>query len=194
MPHINLLPWREKLKKERETRFGIAIGIGLAVAGLIVLGVHLYIQGLINHQQNRNRYLQNEIKIMEDRIKEIAQLEEKKQRLIDRMNVIQELEISRPRVVRLFDEIVLYIPDGVYLTAMSQKGTKVTLEGYAQSDARVSSFMKAIDEQSDWMKNPTIIEIIREERPVQGGQRGQTGRVVSTFKLQFEQSAPKEET
>lgn len=186
MPNINLLPWREKLKKEREARFGIAAGAGLAVAGLIVLGVHLYMQNLINYQQDRNNYLNSEIKLMEEKIKEIEQLEEKKQRLIERMNVIQELETSRPRIVHLFDELVLQAPDGVYFTNMTQKGEKVTLEGYAQSDARVSSLMKAI-ERSEWMKNPTIIEIVREDR--QGS--GKKGRTVSTFKLQFHQAAPK---
>jgi type IV pilus assembly protein PilN len=186
MPNINLLPWREKLKKEREARFGIAAGAGLAVAGLIVLGVHLYMQNLINYQKDRNNYLNKEIKLMEEKIKEIEQLEEKKQRLIERMNVIQELETSRPRIVHLFDELVLQAPDGVYFTNMTQKGEKVTLEGYAQSDARVSSLMKAI-ERSDWMKNPTIIEIVRQDR--QGS--GKKGRTVSTFKLQFHQAAPK---
>jgi type IV pilus assembly protein PilN len=189
MPNINLLPWREKLKKEREARFGIAAAAGLAVGGLIVLGVHLYIQGLINYQQSRNSYLKKEISLMEAKIKEIENLEEKKQRLIERMNVIQELETSRPRIVHLFDELVTQTPDGVYFTNMKQKGEKITIEGYAQSDARVSSFMKAI-ERSEWMKNPTIIEILRKGRDRSGSSK-KGGSTVSTFKLQFDQAAPK---
>jgi len=188
MPNINLLPWREKLKKEREARFGIAIGTGLGIAGLIVLGIHMYMQNLISHQQSRNGYLESEIKVMEQRIKEIEQLEDKKQRLIERMNVIQELETSRPRIVHLFDEIVKQAPDGVYFTLMEQKGETVTLEGYAQSDARVSSLMKAI-EGSEWMKNPNIIEIIRDKRKTKGSDKKNS--VVSTFKLKFQQDAPK---
>ena len=187
MPNINLLPWREKLKKEREARFGIAIGTGLGIAGLIVLGIHMYMQNLISHQQSRNGYLESEIKVMEQRIKEIEQLEDKKQRLIERMNVIQELETSRPRIVHLFDEIVKQAPDGVYFTIMEQKGETVTLEGYAQSDARVSSLMKAI-ENSEWMKNPNIIEIIRGKRKSKGTDKNS---IVSTFKLKFQQDAPK---
>lgn len=189
MPNVNLLPWREKLKKEREARFGIAVGAGLAVAGLIMLGVHLYMQSLISYQQSRNGYLDSEIKLMEQKIKEIEQLEEKKQRLIERMNVIQELETSRPRIVHLFDELVLQAPDGVYFTNMEQKGEQVTLEGYAQSDARVSSLMKAI-ERSEWMKNPTIIEIVREARK-NSDSRNKQKQTVSTFKLKFNQAAPK---
>ncbi|MEK7989784.1 MAG: PilN domain-containing protein [Thiotrichaceae bacterium] len=188
MPNINLLPWREKLKKEREARFGVAAAVGLAVAGLIVLGVHLYIQGLINYQESRNNYLNNEISLMEQKIKEIEELEDKKQRLIERMNVIQELETSRPRIVHLFDELVTQAPDGVYFTNMKQKGEKITVEGYAQSDARVSSFMKSI-ERSEWMKNPTIIEILRKDRKQTGSNK--KGSTVSTFKLQFNQAAPK---
>ncbi len=190
MPNINLLPWREKLKKEREARFGIAAGVGLAVAGLIVLAVHLYMQSLIDYQQSRNSYLEKQIKLMEEKITEIKGLEDKKQRLIDRMNVIQDLEISRPRIVHLFDELVLQVPDGVYFTLMQQKGDRINLEGYAQSDARVSSLMKAI-ERSEWMKNPTIIEIVRQERKQKGGNKKE-GRTVSTFKLQFQQTAPKQ--
>ncbi|WP_353570229.1 PilN domain-containing protein [Candidatus Albibeggiatoa sp. nov. BB20] len=192
MPNINLLPWREKLKKEREARFGIAAGAGLAVAGLIVLGVHLYMQSLISYQQSRNGYLNSEIKLMEQKIKEIEQLEDKKQHLIERMNVIQELETSRPRIVHLFDQLVLQAPAGVYFTKMEQKGEQVTLEGYAQSDARVSTLMKAI-ERSEWMKNPTIIEIIRQNRKdsSSGNKKGSKGSTVSTFKLKFNQAAPK---
>ncbi|MCV6636762.1 PilN domain-containing protein [Candidatus Albibeggiatoa sp. nov. NOAA] len=189
MPNVNLLPWREKLKKEREARFGVAVVAGLAVAGLIMLGVHLYMQSLISYQQSRNSYLDGEIKLMEQKIKEIEQLEDKKQRLIERMNVIQELETSRPRIVHLFDELVLQAPDGVYFTSMEQKGEQVTLEGYAQSDARVSSLMKAI-ERSEWMKNPTIIEIVREARK-NSGSRNKQKQTVSTFKLRFNQAAPK---
>lgn len=194
MPHINLLPWRDTLKKEREIRFGVAAGVALALAGLIALGVHLYMEGEISYQQKRNNFIKAEIKKVEEDIKEIERLQEKKQRLIDRMNVIQRLEANRPKIVHLFDELVKRVPDGVYFTSMKQEGAKVTLEGVAQSDARVSSLMNEID-RSEWMKDPNIIEIRRKEKKDDRNNARKTTRVrtVSNFILEFHQASPKSE-
>ncbi len=186
MPRINLLPWREELKKEREIRFGIITGISLAVTGLIVLGVHLYIASAISYQESRNNYLKKEIEQADAQIEEIKELEQQKQRLIERMSVIQELEESRPQVVHLFDELVKQIPNGVYFTQMKQKGNQITLEGVAQSDARVSSLMANI-EISPWLTKPKIHQIVtKEER-----QKDKKERRVSNFKLEVTQTAPK---
>jgi type IV pilus assembly protein PilN len=151
MSHLNLLPWRETLKREREIRLAVFTGASLAVAGVVVLSAHLFMEGLIDYQESRNNYLGREIKRVEAQIKEIEDLEKKKQRLIDRMNVIQELESNRPKIVHLFDELVKQLPDGVYFTALEQKNDKLTLEGIAQSDARVSSLMRNI-EKSQWFQ------------------------------------------
>ncbi len=176
-PRINLLPWRDTLKKEREIRFGVITGISLFLTVLVILGIHLYFQGEINYQQSRNDYLQKQIKIAEAKIEEIKTLDEKKQRLIERMSVIQELEENRPQIVHLFDELVKQIPNGVYFTNMVQKGNKITLDGTAQSKARVSSLMGKFEE-SEWLANPKIY-IIESD-----------GEAKNNFQLEVTQAVP----
>ncbi|NJO16298.1 MAG: PilN domain-containing protein [Thioploca sp.] len=190
MPRINLLPWRDSLKKEREVRFGIITGIALGITALIFLGVHVYIANAISYQESRNNYLTEQIKEAEAKIAEIKELEQKKERLIERMSVIQELEKSRPQVVHLFDELVKQVPPGVYFTKMDQKGDKITLEGVAQSDARVSSLMSNI-EISQWLSHPKIYQIVTKEQKQDPNGKGTR---VSEFKLEATQTAPKSES
>jgi type IV pilus assembly protein PilN len=208
MPRINLLPWRESLKKERELRFSIFTGAALVLTALIVLAVHLYMASLISYQQERNARVTAEIKLVEAQIEEIKQVEEEKRRLIDRMNAIQGLETGRPNVVHLFDEVVKTVPDGVFYTEMTQVSEKLTFKGYAQSDARVSSLMTNIEKLCDdaeekkrleakefsrcWMKEPRI-KVIRAEERDSGTKAGQTTsnkRSVSSFTLEVTQTSP----
>jgi type IV pilus assembly protein PilN len=192
MPRINLLPWRETLKKEREIRFGIITGVSLGIAVIIFLGVRFYIANAISYQESRNNYLTEQIKEAEAKIAEIEELQQKKERLIERMSVIQELEKSRPQVVHLFDELVKQIPQGVYFTEMAQKDDKITLNGVAQSDARVSSLMSNV-EISQWLTNPKIYEIKTDKADSSRNKKTKAGRV-SKFKLEVTQTAPKSET
>ena len=185
MPHINLLPWRETLRKEREIRLMIITGMSLALAGVVVLFVHLYMSNELNYQQGRNNYLKAEIKKADAKIKEIHQLKDEKRRLVERMNVIQELEESRPNVVHLLDELVKQVPSGVYFTNMVQKDNKITLEGIAQSDARVSSLMANI-EVSQWLTNPRIYSIVSQMDRSYNDKK----RSVSKFKLEITQTTP----
>lgn len=189
MPRINLLPWRDTLKKEREQRFGMITGAALVITALIFLGIHFYIENSISYQEDRNKYLTEQIKEAEAKIAEIEDLKQKKERLIGRMGIIQELEKSRPQVVHLFDELVKQVPPGVYFTKMEQKGDKITLEGTAQSDARVSSLMSNI-ETSQWLSHPKIFQIVTKE---QKQEKDKKGTRVSEFKLEVTQTALKPE-
>lgn len=177
MARINLLPWREAERKRRLQDFAGAAGTALAVTALIGLGIHFQIEGMITNQQDRNRYLETEIAALDRQIKKIQDLDATKASLIARMNIIQALQESRPEVVHLFDELVVAIPDGIYLTKVEQKGKSVTLEGRAQSNARVSSFMRNI-EASAWVGNPSL-ELIEN--------KDQTGGRSSRFRLRFDQ-------
>lgn len=132
MPHINLLAWRETLTKEREIRFAVITGLSFALAGLVWLAVHLYVVSEHHYQANRNQYLEGELKKAYAKIKEIDQLDQQKQSLIERMNIIQALEQSRPKIVHLFDEIAKQVPNGVYFTSMTQKGDQITITGKTQ--------------------------------------------------------------
>ncbi len=165
MAYINLLPWREKKRKEQQQEFGF-ITAGVAVLGVLVWAlVHMQMQGLIENQQSRNRFLDKEIKAVDKEIAKIKDLETVKEKLLARMNVIQELQSNRPLSVHLMDELVRTIPDGVFLTSFVQKGANLTMEGEALSNARVSAYMRNI-ESSIWLADPRleIIETVMVDR------------------------------
>jgi type IV pilus assembly protein PilN len=155
MAKINLLPWREELRKQKQREFVISAGGGALVAGLIVLLAHFHIDGLIDNQNQRNAYLQAQIEILDQRIGRIKELEKMKADLLARMNVIQELQRSRPESVHLMDELVRTLPDGVYLKTFTQKDRSLELGGVAQSNARVSDYMRNID-ASEWLTAPRL--------------------------------------
>lgn len=155
MARINLLPWRETLRKKRQRDFGISALAGVLVVAAACAGTHFYVEGIIKYQNKRNALLTSEIKAMDRKIKEIQKLERTKEQLLARMAVIQELQGSRPQVVHLFDELVKTVPEGAYLNKFVQKGSKLTLEGRAQSNARVSSYMRNI-EVSEWLTKPNL--------------------------------------
>lgn len=145
MPRINLLPWRQELVKEQQKAFGITAGIVVAIGAVLVYGAMTLVDGMIQHQRDRNTYLQEEIKALDRRIAEIRELEQRKNALLARMNVIEQLQASRPEIVHLFDELVRTLPDGVHLTSIEQRDTNLTINGVAQSSARVSGYMRAIE-------------------------------------------------
>ncbi len=145
MPRINLLPWREELKKEQQKAFGITAGIVVAIGAVVVYGAMTMVDGMIQHQRDRNAYLEQEIKALDRRIAEIRELEQRKNALLARMNVIEQLQASRPEIVHLFDELVRTLPDGVFLSSIEQRGSNLTINGVAQSSARVSGYMRAIE-------------------------------------------------
>lgn len=155
MAHINLLPWRETLRKKRQKDFGMATLLSLILTGAACGGANFYIGDMISYQDERNAFLSNEIALVDKKIKEIKDLERKKAQLIARMNVIQSLQASRPLIVHLFDELVSTIPDGTYLTKLTQSGNSVTMNGVAESNARVSAYMRNID-SSAWLNRPTL--------------------------------------
>lgn len=155
MARINLLPWREERRRERTRRFGTAMVVGVIVSAAVIAAVHLIYQDRIDGQNARNAYLEQQIAILDDKIKKIQSLERERQQLIDRMRAIETLQTSRPVVVRLFDEIVTALPDGVSITEISQSNTEWTFKGIAESNARVSNFMRNI-EASPAFKEPRL--------------------------------------
>lgn len=159
MAQINLLPWREELKKQQQKDFLSAIGAAVLTAGALLLFLHMHISGLISNQQERNQYLKTEIAILDKKIAEIKTLETLKSNLLARMDVIQSLQGSRPEIVHLFDEIAKTVPEGIYIDKLVQSGGNLTLNGIALSNARVSAYMRRL-ESSPWLKSPglTIIE------------------------------------
>jgi len=159
MPRINLLPWREAERQKRQKEFGIAMGAGVVAAIAVVLVTMFFYDGMIDNQKRRNARLTNEIQVLEEAIKEIDDLEKQKERLLARMEIIEQLQKSRPEIVHLFDELVRLLPEGVYLTGMSQKGNRVEIRGVAQSSTRVSALMRQID-ASDWLSDPDVDRVV----------------------------------
>ncbi len=182
MTRINLLPWREVLRKERKRQFVSVIGGAVFLMLAIVGYVHVHVSGLIEHQNSRNSFVESEIAQVEDKIKEIQELETQKKQLLNRMNVIQDLQTRRPMVVHMLDKLVRAIPDGLFLTKVDQKGEQLTLDGLAQSNARVSAFMRNLDE-SDWFSNPKLEVIQVQEKD---------GSRSSKFTLQVNQLTPED--
>lgn len=145
MPSINLLPWRQALRQRRKKEFFIGLGAAVALAALVALLAHLTVSSMIDSQHRRNDLLKAEIADLDKAIEQIVVLEEQKARMIARMQVIETLQTSRPEVVKLFDEMVATLPEGVYLTSVKQSGRKLEFNGVAQSSTRVSALMRNID-------------------------------------------------
>jgi type IV pilus assembly protein PilN len=155
MAKINLLPWREELRKQKQKDFLNALVLSILV-GFIIFGlVHTYIEGLKAYQEQRNQIIQNEIALLDKKIVAIKDIEEKKSKLLAKIDLIQKLQESRPEIVHLFDEIPKTTPDGIYLTKFTQTGSELIFEGKSQSNARISAFMRAI-EASPWLQTPTL--------------------------------------
>ena len=155
MPSINLLPWREAERKRRQREFGVAMG-GAVVAGIaVVMLTILAFSQMIDSQKSRNDRLTAEIVELEKSIAEIDGLERQKERLLARMEIIEQLQKSRPEIVHLFDEMVRQLPEGVYLTGMKQTGARVEIRGVAQSSTRVSALMRSVD-ASEWLSDPEV--------------------------------------
>jgi type IV pilus assembly protein PilN len=185
MPRINLLPWRDEERKERKLKFLVALG-GSAVAACLVAFVgYLMMDSMASAQDARNERLKGEIAELDKQIEKINSLEADKARFIARMDVIEKLQRSRPEIVHVFDEIAKQLPDGVYLTGITQHGQRLKFEGVAQSSTRVSTFMRNID-ASSYLKNPEL-EVVETKK-------NDTGANFVLFADQAGGAEPAEET
>lgn len=155
MPRINLLPWREAERKRKRQEFGVGAVGALMLAALVYFAVNWQMKSAIDEQMARNDYLNQQIAELDKQIAEILDLEEQKKRLQARITVIEQLELSRPEIVHVFDQLVRTTPDGIYLTSVKQTGRKIELKGVAQSSTRVASYMRNID-GSEWMADPAL--------------------------------------
>ena len=158
MAKINLLPWRQERRKEQQRQFLTLVGLSSLLVALIVLFTYFQYGLQISRQQNRNKYLSDYVVKLKEQIKEVEGLEEKKDLMVKRIDAIQELQRSRPDMVHLFDELVRIIPEGVHLVSLKQTGANLDFVGMAQSNSRVSSFMRNID-QSAWFADAQLVSI-----------------------------------
>jgi type IV pilus assembly protein PilN len=155
MPRINLVPWREAERKQKRQEFGVGAIAALAAAAFIAFAVGWQMDGSVNRQKERNAYLKGQIAELDKQITEILALDQKKQQLQARIQVIEQLELSRPEVVHLFDQLARTLPDGVNLSSVKQADRKIEIKGQAQSSTRVASYMRNID-ASEWLTDPSL--------------------------------------
>ena len=158
MIHINLLPHRAEKRRARQVQFVALCIISVVLGGLLVGFVHAAISSQISYQERRNAYLKQETEVLDKQIAEIKKLREQTQSLLARKDAVEKLQSDRSDVVHLLDQMLRILPDGVYLKTLKQTGNKINVVGYAQSNARISTLMRAI-EDSPWLDSPALVEI-----------------------------------
>lgn len=182
MIRINLLPHRAEKRRARQVQFAALAVIFVVLGALLVGFVHVAITTQISYQERRNGYLQQEIAVLNKQIDEIKKLREQTQSLLVRKDAVEKLQSDRSDVVHLLDQMLRILPEGVYLKTLKQAGNKINLVGYAQSNARISTLMRAV-EDSPWLDSPSLVEIRASSA---GGAR------VSEFTLRFNLTKAKE--
>ncbi len=155
---INLLPHRAARRKAQQQQFFVLGALTVGLAAAIVIVVHIFFAGRIENQLERNKYLESEIVLLDKQIDEIRKLKEQTQALLARKRVVESLQTNRTETVRLLDQLVRQLPDGIYLKTIKQSGQRVNVVGYATSNARVSTLMRNF-EASPWLESPSLIEI-----------------------------------
>lgn len=158
MIRINLLPHREERRRERRQQFYGLLSLVSVLAGLLVFLAYSIISGYIADQEQKNSFLKQEIAVLDKQIDQIKRLKEQTQALLARKQVIEALQQDRAEAVHLLSELTKQMPEGVYVRSVKQQGVSVVLNGYAQSNARVSTLMRNI-EASPWLQNPQLVEI-----------------------------------
>ena len=180
---INLLPWREELREEKKQQFlQVTIGV-LAVAGLIVFGVDRYYNAAIDNQTSRNNFLSQEISVLEERIAEIQLLQQKRNELLARMRVIQDLQGNRPIIVRVFDEMARQLAPRVFFNSLAMSANEIGIQGVAESNNRISNQLRNFSD-SEWFDAPNVTAIKANDT---------FGPQASEFSLTVIQTTPKAE-
>ena len=183
MAKINLRPWREELRAEKQREFVGLLAASFIFAAGLTFGWMTKVESDIAYQNDRNAYIQSAMKDLDKKIKEIEDLKKKRSQLLARMKVIQDLQGKRPVIVRVFDEMVRTLPDGLYYTNVSVRGEAMSFDGKSESNNRISALMRNLDE-SDWFGEPTLSAVSADtEDPTW-----------NAFKLSVAQTTPKAET
>ncbi|WP_461519396.1 PilN domain-containing protein [Porticoccus sp.] len=191
MAKINLLPWREAFRAEKKKEFITLICVVLVVAVVVAFGWDRVVNAQIANQESRNQLLKSEIAKLDKQVAEIKELKKRRQDLLDRMQVIQELQGNRPEIVKLYDELVRAVPDGVYLTNMTLKGKQISLVGYAESNNRVSALMRRLDASYKFAE-PNLTKVQADQELGEDGSRFEMRVKVITAPVDNESAAKAE--
>jgi type IV pilus assembly protein PilN len=183
MAKINLRPWRVELRAEKQKQFVVMILGAVIIAGGLVFLWQSDMDSRIAYQQSRNAYIETAAKKLDQQIKEIDNLKRKRDELLARMKVIQDLQGKRPVIVRVFDELVKTLPDGLYYTELKKTGDRINIVGMAESNSRISTLMRQFEE-SDWFANPDLSNVSAADNSRAG---------YSKFNLSVQQKTPEPE-
>jgi type IV pilus assembly protein PilN len=158
MARINLRPWREELRAEKQRSLVVMLVGTVVLAGGLVFLWQTHINSQIEYQQARNSYIERAMKALDEQIKEIENLRERREELLARMQVIQDLQGKRPIIVRVFDELVQTLPDGLFYSSLKKTDERVAIKGMAESNSRISGLMRNF-ESSDWFADPNLTNV-----------------------------------
>ncbi|WP_372971551.1 PilN domain-containing protein [Marinobacter sp.] len=183
MAKINLRPWREELRAEKQKQFVVMILGAAIIAGGLAFLWKTDMDNRIAYQESRNAYIETATKQLDKQIREIEDLKRKRDELLSRMQVIQDLQGKRPVIVRVFDELVRTLPDGLYYTSLKKTGERVEIVGMSESNSRISSLMRRF-EQSDWFNDPNLSNVAAADNARAG---------YSQFNLSVQQQTPEPE-
>ena len=181
MTRINLRPWREERRSQQQRDFLGMMLVAVVIGAVGVVGVHMYISGLIDYQEARNQFLRDEIERLNEIEQEIQEMERAKERLLGRLEAIQNLQRSRPVMVKLFDRLVNEIPEEIYLQNFQSRDQQITVEGTARSNPLVSNFMRRLGDE-EMLNDPELMVI--ENDNINGVRASQFELMVRRAKLQ----------
>lgn len=184
MANIDLRPWREERRKERQQQFLLILVLVVVAAGAAAWSWNQAVNAQVRTQEERNNYLEQRISDLDQKIREIRTLREQREKLIERMEVIQSLQGDRPIIVHVFEELVKATPDEVYFTSLRSQGTTISINGRADRPLSISDFLRNLD-KSPWFENAFLIN-------VQSIQQGQEV-VGNTFSLRVQRANPNSE-
>lgn len=187
---INLLPHREAARKKQKDQFFTQLGLSALLGGIVCGAVFTWYQGQITSQQDRNAFLQAEIKKLDEEIKDIANLQREIASLRARQTAVENLQGDRNLPVHLLDELVAQLPDGVYLSSMRQENQSVLLVGVAQSQERVSDLLRNLANNSPWLVRPDLVEIVSARASVSGRDQRRVSNFTIRVSLQRPSAAP----
>ncbi|MGM9516394.1 PilN domain-containing protein [Roseateles sp. DB2] len=156
---INLLPHRAEKRKRRKTAFFVWLGLSMVLGALLVGVGLLLLQQMTDQQIARNEYLKRENKLLDDQIKDIANLKAEIEGLKSRQKAVEDLQTDRNMPIHLLNELVRQVPEGIFLTSIRQLDKVVTITGLAQTQDRISEFIRNTSRSSEWLYNPDLVEI-----------------------------------
>ncbi len=185
MANVNLLPWREVQRQEKKKEFLIILGMVAAVALLLAVAWGHWVQVQVGWQDERNSLLKSEIAILDEKVKEIKELQLRRQQVLERMEVIKDLQGNRPGVVKVFDEFVRSLPEGVFFVEFNRSGEKIALVGFAESNNRISTFMRQLD-GSEHFKEPNLTKVEADDTLGEQGSRFELQVIVEKIETEDE--------